>query len=175
MKRKLSLVLLTCLVVIMSLSIPTYAIFEDVSTTSLDLVSEVENVTMTDVSTTNLELLSETENVVEKNAENIIEEAEAIVEEYRGTQDATYSTNESTFDKREVIILTIVTIIAAVMLYFVTKLATYFCEMSRYKKAVREGKEGVIKPKVKIKLKYLILLIIVLDVLIWSIVFLGSL
>ena len=166
MKRKVSLFLLTCLVMVMSLSIPAYAVFEDVSSANMDLVYDIEN-EMTDVSSANMDLLY--------NAENVVEEAEKIVEEIKGTQEGTYKVEELTFDTREVVILTITSMIGAVMLYFITKLAIYFAEMSKYRKAVKEGKEGVIKPKVVIKLKYLILLIIILDVLIWSSAFIGSL
>ena len=69
---------------------------------------------------------------------------------------------------------TITAVTIALIFYFLVKIMVYFRANKRYKKAIQEGRE-VEKPKIKVKLKYILLLFIVIDVLIWITVIMMNL
>ena len=75
---------------------------------------------------------------------------------------------------RDVVTTTIIAITIALIFYFLVKIMVYFRANKRYKKAIKEGRE-VEKPNIKIKLKYILLLFVVIDILIWIIVILMNL
>ena len=50
----------------------------------------------------------------------------------------------------------IIGICFVVILYFFIKIIKFYCENKKYKKLIEEGKDGV-KPKIEIKLKYILL------------------
>lgn len=121
----------------------------------------------------NINLLSEYENVSDTNLSIVGEEVKKEYED-QGVASGTYSVNskkETTiFTKQNIVFSTIIAICDAIVFYFIYKVIAYFVENSRYKKAIAEGK-NVEKPKVKIKLKYIVLLILLLDLVIWSGIF----
>lgn len=69
---------------------------------------------------------------------------------------------------------TITAVTLSLIFYFLVKIMVFFRANKRYKKAIQEGKE-VENPKIKIKLKYLLLLFIAIDVLIWITVIMMNL
>ena len=69
---------------------------------------------------------------------------------------------------------TITAVTIALIFYFLVKIMVYFRANKRYKKAIQEGRE-VEKPKIKVKLKYILLLFVVIDVLIWITVIMMNL
>ena len=75
---------------------------------------------------------------------------------------------------RYVVTTTIMAISIALIFYFLVKIMVYFRLNKRYKKAIKEGRK-VEKPSIKIKLKYILLLFVAIDILIWIIVILMNL
>ncbi len=75
---------------------------------------------------------------------------------------------------RYVATTTIMAVTIALIFYFLVKIVVFFRANKRYKKAIQEGKV-VEKPKIKIKLKYILLLFVVIDVLIWITVIMMNL
>lgn len=75
---------------------------------------------------------------------------------------------------RDVVITTIIAITLALIFYFLIKLIMFIIANKKYRKAIQEGKK-VDKPKIKVKLKYILLLFITIDVLIWVTVIMMNL
>lgn len=96
--------------------------------------------------------------------------------EYNGTTTGKFVSARE-IDKEEVryvVTTTIMAISIALIFYFLVKIMVYFRLNKRYKKAIKEGRK-VEKPNIKIKLKYILLLFIAIDILIWIIVILMNL
>ena len=96
--------------------------------------------------------------------------------EYNGTTTGKFVSARE-IDKEEVryvVTTTIMAISIALIFYFLVKIMVYFRLNKRYKKAIKEGRK-VEKPNKKIKLKYILLLFIAIDILIWIIVILMNL
>lgn len=96
--------------------------------------------------------------------------------EYNGTTTGKFVSARE-IDKEEVryvVTTTIMAISIALIFYFLVKIMVYFRLNKRYKKAIKEGRK-VEKPSIKIKLKYILLLFIAIDILIWIIVILMNL
>lgn len=75
---------------------------------------------------------------------------------------------------RYVVIITITAVTLSLIFYFLVKIMVFFRANKRYKKAIQEGRE-VEKPKIKIKLKYILLLFVAIDLLIWITVIMMNL
>ena len=96
--------------------------------------------------------------------------------EYNGTTTGKFVSARE-IDKEEVryvVTTTIMAISIALIFYFLVKIMVYFRLNKRYKKAIKEGRK-VEKPSIKIKLKYILLLLVAIDILIWIIVILMNL
>lgn len=96
--------------------------------------------------------------------------------EYNGTTTGKFVSARE-IDKEEVryvVTTTIMAISIALIFYFLVKIMVYFRLNKRYKKAIKEGRK-VEKPSIKIKLKYILLLFVAIDILIWIIVILMNL
>lgn len=115
------------------------------------------------------------ENVIQKDSINLISEnSNEFV--YSGTTSGklvSASQDRAKYRKNSMSIAILI-ICVIIIGYFLCKIIKYFIENNKYKKAVIEGKE-ISKPKVEIKLKYILLLFVVIDVLIWSIIVLMNL
>lgn len=78
-------------------------------------------------------------------------------------------------EKRKDLTITSVLIITlGILTYFLGKVMVYFKSLKKYKKAIMAG-EKIDKPKIEIKLKYIILLLVAIDILIWVSVILVNL
>ena len=77
-------------------------------------------------------------------------------------------------ERKDIASLVIIGICFVVILYFFIKIIKFYYKNKKYKKLIKEGKEAE-KPKIEINLKYILLLFIIIDILIWSIIILINL
>ena len=75
-------------------------------------------------------------------------------------------------ERRNIIATTVWAIVGTVILYFSGKVLAYFRLYNRYMKKIKEDPENkeIKKPKIEIKLKYIFILFVVIDVLLWTII-----
>ena len=145
--------------------------YENTSDVNLDLVKN-ENVLSNEVDITSSEkpmLISSNEDSEEP---LLISEKDDSFE-YQGTVEPTVTLSEQQVRNINFIYTCYVAVLIFVILlflYFIGKLFNYFKVYNEYKKAVAEGKE-VEKPEIKIKIKYIILLVIILDVVVFGLIY----
>lgn len=95
--------------------------------------------------------------------------------DYQGTTTGSVlvSASESKLEeRRDIITTTVLAVVGTVILYFSEKVFAYFRLYSRYRKKMQEEPENkeIKKPKIEIKLKYIFILFVVIDVLLWTII-----
>lgn len=95
--------------------------------------------------------------------------------DYQGTTTGSVlvSASESKLEeRRDIITTTVLAVVGTVLLYFSGKVFAYFRLYSRYRKKIQEEPENIEikKPKIEIKLKYIFILFVVIDVLLWTII-----
>ena len=95
--------------------------------------------------------------------------------DYQGTTTGSVlvSASESKLEeRRDIITTTVLAVVGTVILYFSGKVLAYFRLYSRYRKKIQEEPENkeIKKPKIEIKLKYIFILFVVIDVLLWTII-----
>lgn len=95
--------------------------------------------------------------------------------DYQGTTTGSVvvSASESKLEeRRDIITTTVLAVVGTVILYFSGKVFAYFRLYSRYRKKIQEEPENkeIKKPKIEIKLKYIFILFVVIDVLLWTII-----
>ena len=95
--------------------------------------------------------------------------------DYQGTTTGSIvvSASESKLaERRDIITTTVLAVVGTVILYFSGKVFAYFRLYSRYRKKMQEEPENkeIKKPKIEIKLKYIFILFVVIDVLLWTII-----
>lgn len=95
--------------------------------------------------------------------------------DYQGTTTGSIvvSASESKLEeRRDIITTTVLAVVGTVILYFSGKVFAYFRLYSRYRKKIQEEPENIEikKPKIEIKLKYIFILFVVIDVLLWTII-----
>lgn len=75
-------------------------------------------------------------------------------------------------ERRNIITTTVWAVVGTVILYFSGKVLAYFRLYNRYRKKIKENPENkeIKKPKIEIKLKYIFILFVVIDVLLWTII-----
>lgn len=95
--------------------------------------------------------------------------------DYQGTMagSVVVSASESKLEeRRDILTTTVLAVVGTVILYFSGKVFAYFRLYSRYRKKIQEEPENkeIKKPKIEIKLKYIFILFVVIDVLLWTII-----